>query len=67
MGVVISWPERQVAKPVVDLQGPLKPCEILFFTGVRYERHEQDVVGAAKPGRPASGGPRNGTSRRRRG
>ncbi|MGL5362799.1 MAG: hypothetical protein ACRDBH_07965 [Bosea sp. (in: a-proteobacteria)] len=67
MGVIIALPQRQMAKPddaVVASQGP---CEILFFTGVRYQRHEEERAQVEKPARPASGRPRNGTPRRRRG
>ncbi|MGL4974536.1 MAG: hypothetical protein ACRC56_04515 [Bosea sp. (in: a-proteobacteria)] len=67
MGVIIALPQRQMAKTDDVKARSEGSCEILFFTGVRYQRHEDDKVTAEKPGRRASGRPRNGTHRRRRG
>ena len=71
MGVLIYLPERP--QPARELSsGPARSAEILFFTGVRYERHDdQPAPGASarsaaarRAGRNLGDTPR---SRRRRG
>jgi hypothetical protein len=51
MGVLIYFPERpETTRRSEDVAGT--GAQILFFTGIRYERHE-DAMPAAKAGRQA--------------
>ncbi len=65
MGIVIYLPERVDADAAREPR-KLGPAQILFFTGVRYERHPDgpDAQGRASD-RPVADAPR--PRRRRRG
>lgn len=47
MGLVLAFQNapRTASRPTASRRAPVQGADILFFTGVRYERHDQ-----AKPG-----------------
>lgn len=54
MGLVLAFqttPRRAAARPAVKRPAePAKSADILFFTGVRYERHGETSASAVQPG-----------------
>lgn len=63
MGDVVSFPRRRLQGPArVDADGG-EAAQILFFTGVRYQRMPEATPPSAHGGQPSEGGKR----RRKRG
>jgi hypothetical protein len=63
MGKVIAFRPRQQAARAPSKGGD---AQILFFTGVRYQRHDPEA-GSPAPERPSPQVSRGGGRRRRRG
>ena len=62
MGEIVLF--RSATRPRGNTVAPQGPAEILFFTGVRYERHDDDS-GGPKRRDPEGAAPRRPRRRKR--
>jgi hypothetical protein len=62
MGEIVLF--RSETRPRGNTDAPQGPAEILFFTGVRYERHDDDA-GGPKRRDPEGAAPRRPRRRKR--
>lgn len=66
MATIIAFPARRMPGPTTETPAASRPAEILFFTGVRIERHAEEAPRAKRTAkRPALASARS-TPRRRR-
>ena len=66
MADIIAFPAHRSAGASKEIPVQKHPADILFFTGVRIERHVEEVVPARVVARRPTPSPERSTPRRRR-